>query len=138
MSTGSAAFFAPLTVSSPASGLPPWTIIVATDRLNQGAPATCSCKHNAISTAIILVHLSIYVSRAISEECRYHRAHRGADLDSHRAALAQISWGLFSNPAVEIEPVNTSVECRARLPAAYFSIELGNLVARNVGRIRYD
>src|ERR1051325_147353 len=138
MSTGSAAFFAPLTVSSPASGLPPCTIIVSTDLLNEGAPATCSRKYNAISTAIILVHLSIPVSRAISEECRYHRAHRRADLDSHRAVLAQISGGLCSDSAVEIEPVNPSVECRARLPAAYFSIQLGNLVARNVGRIRYD
>src|ERR1044072_9385123 len=130
MSTGSAAFFAPLTVTSPASGLPPCTIIVSTNLLNERAPAPCSCKHNAILTAIILVHLSIYVSRAISEECRYHRAHRGADLDSHRAALAQITRGLFSDSGVKIEPVNPPVECRARLPAAYFSIELGNLVAR--------
>src|SRR5690242_18983146 len=116
MSTGSAAFFAPLTVTSPASALPPCTIIVSTDLLNEGAPATCSRNHSAFSTTIILVHMNIFVSRAIFEECQYHRSHFGADLDSHRAGLMQITRGFFSDSAVEFEPVNASVECHARLP----------------------
>src|SRR4029078_6785374 len=138
MRIGHAAFFAPLTVTSPASALPPCTIIVSTDLLNGDAPATCSRNHNAISTAIILMDPSVPVSRIISEERQHQRAYCSADLDSDSAAWAQITRRFFNNPPIEIEPVDTAVERSAWLPTAHLSLQVRNLAAGNIGRIAYN
>src|ERR1051325_3079783 len=138
MRIGNAAFFAPLTVTSPASALPPCTIIVSTDLLNREAPAKCSRNHNAISTAIILIDPSVPVSRIISEQRQHQRAYCSANLDSARAALAQITRRFFNNPAIEIEPVDTAVERSAWLPTAHLSLQVHNFAAGNIGRIGYN
>src|ERR1044072_2730255 len=138
MRIGNAAFFAPLTVTSPASALPPCTIIVSTDLLNGEASATCSRNHNAISTAIVLINMSIQVSRIISEQRQRRGTHRCANLDSDGAALAQITRALFGDPTIEIEPVDASVERSARLPTAHLSLQLRNLAAGNIGWIGYN
>src|SRR6185503_16300269 len=138
MRIGNAAFFAPLTVTSPASALPPCTIIVSTDLLNREVPLTCSRNHNAISIAIILMNLSIPVSRIISEQRQHQRAYCSADLDSDGAAWAQITRRFFNNPAIEIEPVDTAVERSAWLPTAHLSLQVRNLAAGNIWRIGYN
>ena len=60
-----------------------------------------------------------------------------AEFDGEETALFQVARRLFRQPAVEDEPVLSPIEREHRL-MLHFLLKMGDVGARDVGRIRKD
>ena len=61
-----------------------------------------------------------------------------SDLDNQRAARTEQTRGFGSDDAVGIEAITAAIECPQRVMIADLDVQAGDIVGRNIGRVRND